>query len=250
MQTLRMKRVLLGLSLIALIAFSSGEVKAQNSCTHESTQARVQNNISTPWSSEINVGCDRKFNVGSFHNNSGQFANDTWLYVYGPGNFGAYFKNGQTVEVSQNGTYYLNVTTGENTSRKCSDSAVVNVVCPASTPTPQHTNACPYGSTQARVQRNIDDPWKQQMDLSCGDKFNVGSFHDGTGQFATDTKLRVEGPRVLFVTRLNHDFSNGQSIRAWFPGKYTLFVTTEGKRGSACEQKATVNVTCSRFWWQ
>lgn len=258
-----MKKVFLIFFLpITFLILSTTSASAQ-SCNYSSTQARVQNNISTPWSQNIQVGCDKSFNVGSFHNGTGQFASDTQINIVGPngqnGNINLPVSNGQRVSVPSIGTYFVFVSTNGNFSGGCYDVATVNVVCnptpkPTSQPEPitKPNNSCNYSSTQARVQKDVSDSWKQNLELSCGERFNVGSFHDNTGQFAGDTKLKVTGPSILFgLMRLNHDFGNGQSIKATFPGTYKLKVTTNNQKGKACEEMASVKVTCpSWVWWQ
>lgn len=94
--------------------------------------------------------------------------------------------------------------------------------------------SCSWTSTQARVQRP-DRPWRQSLNLTCGESFNVGSFHNDTGEFANDTRLRITGPGGLNVNR-----SNGQSITTSQPGTYTLLVTTNNQSGANCEDVATV----------
>lgn len=260
-----MKKILSALVTASFLFVFFAQTTFAQSCNYGSTQARVQNNINTPWSQTIQVGCDRGFNVGSFHNGTGQFANDTKINIVGPngagGDINTQVSNGQRVFVPSTGTYFVFVSTNGNYSGGCYDVATVNVVCnpapqPPSTPKPQPTNkpsgSCSYGSTQARVQKDTNDAWKKDMTLNCGERFNVGSFHDNSGQFAGDTKLRVTGPSVFFgLMKLNHDFSNGQSIKATFPGTYRLKVTTNGQSGSACGEVATVKVSCSSWvWWQ
>jgi hypothetical protein len=100
---------------------------------------------------------------------------------------------------------------------------------------------CQYGSTQARVQKNINDPWVQEKTINLGEGFNVGSFHDHTGQFANDTVLRVDGPDGFFS-----NYHNGDMVRPTRSGSYELSVTTVGKEGGACEEKAKVNVVKSK----
>ncbi len=96
--------------------------------------------------------------------------------------------------------------------------------------------SCSYSSTQARVQRDITDPWKPSLTICLGESFRVGSFHNATGQFANDTKLKVQGPSF------SNSYSNGWTIRPPRIGTYTLYVTTNSQSGSACEETATVIV--------
>lgn len=198
-------------------------------CQYSSTQARVQPDISQPWKQSYTIDQGQRFNVGSFHNGTGQFASDTTLTVTGP-NYSATFVNGQQVKTLNPGTYTLKVTTNGRTGSACEETATVIVRRVSAT--------CSYSSTQARVQKNTSDPWKSSVDVLCGESFNVGSFHNETGQFATDTTLKVDGPNFTGF------FSNGQSIKAYDAGNYTLTVTTNNQSGSACTQQATVRVTC------
>lgn len=102
-------------------------------------------------------------------------------------------------------------------------------------------SACRYGSTQARVQKDITDPWKPTMTVNCGSasfvNFNVGSFHNETGQFANDTRLLVTGPNKFSKT-----FTNGQAVTATISGTYRLTVTTPGQSGGGCTQQASATV--------
>src|SRR5688572_28359152 len=109
---MKLKLLLIGLSLfsaLGLFFFSEQEsATAEVQCKYRDTQARVQNNINTPWSTNITVGCERSFNVGSFHDGTGQFANDTVLHLTGPG-MNQFYSNGNTISVLNNGTYTLEV---------------------------------------------------------------------------------------------------------------------------------------------
>lgn len=217
---------------------------AAASCAYANTQARVQNNITVPWQQSIQVGCEKSFNVGSFHNGTGQFAGDTSLYVRGPNNFGAYFRNGDTVRVPDQGTYTLTVATNGQDGPACTETATAVVTCIPATPTPYPAtptpSSCRYGSTQARVQETVNHPWSPGITVGCDRGFNVGSFHDGTGQFATDTSLNITGPG-------NYDVwvSNGSRVQVPSDGVYTLAVATSGQNGAACEERATVTVACA-----
>lgn len=99
---------------------------------------------------------------------------------------------------------------------------------------------CAYKSTQARVQRDINDPWKENMTIDCGEEFRVGSFHDNTGKFANDTFMQVVGPN------LNKVVANETIVETFYPGTYTLNVKTYIPSSSdyfeeeACMATATV----------
>lgn len=209
-------------------------VSANTQCQYANTQARVQKDITDPWKESVIIGCERSFNVGSFHNGTGQFADDTTLRVTGPNGFNKTYGNGETVRVQANGKYRLDVTTNGQFGSACTQTAFAHVYCQQPEP-----GSCTYNSTQARVQKDITDPWKQHIAVGCGRSFNVGSFHDDTGQFAGDTRLRVTGP--------GHDtfYRNGDTVRVTNNGRYTLSVHTNNQRGDACRQQATVDVTCA-----
>lgn len=97
-------------------------------------------------------------------------------------------------------------------------------------------NSCAYGSTQARVQRDSSLAWSQSLTVWEGESFNVGSFHNHTGQFAHDTLLRVDGPNFF------SNYHNGDKVWPNKPGKYVLSVSTVGGSGGGCEEKVTVDV--------
>jgi len=225
---------------------------APSSCTYTSTQARVQNNINTPWASHISVGCERVFTVGSFQNHTGQFANDTVLHVSGPGIHGHYH-NGQEVKIPHavgHGTYLLHVSTRNQSGPACQESASVSFHCPTptATPIPQNTQ-CQYQSTQSRVQKHQNEPWVKHLHLACNETFTIGSFHNNSGQFAHDTTILVTDPFGFGAANLK----NGQRIRAFFPGQYMITAATLSQSGPACADIAFVQVSCSAppipdFW--
>jgi len=228
-------------------------------CAYGSTQARVQNNGQTPWAPSTAIGCERVFNVGSFHNGTGQFAPDTYLYVSGPG-IGSYYTNGQQVRIPdaiQNGTYTLSVSTYNGSGSACSEAASVSYNCPTlplpppptATPIPNQSGQCAYQSTQSRVQADTNQPWVKTLTIACNQTFTVGSFHDGSNQFATDTSLLVTDPFGFGKTGV----TNGQKIRAFFPGQYMITTATPGQNGPQCADISTVTVSCNapsipEFW--
>lgn len=224
--------------LSGFFMFSAGSAQAWQACQYASTQARIQKEdlpfptspSTHPWKQSINIqlGNDKYFNVGSFHNNNGQFATDTRLRLIGP-NTDIRFSNGNTYLPQFPGDYTLYVTTIDRYGAACEDRAYITVH-PAQ-------DTCPYSSTQARVQKDVYHNWKPSLTLRAGQSFNVGSFHDQTGQFAADTSLKITGP-------------NGFSMNAWnaatinnvTQGVYVLSVKTNGKTGANCEESAVVNV--------
>ncbi len=108
---------------------------------------------------------------------------------------------------------------------------------------PENPAVCPYSSTQARVQRDISDPWKPNMSVDCGTSFRVGAFHDHTGEFAGDTQLQIVGPGF------NQVLSNGGVVTTAAAGTYSVYATTRVAGTSsfypedACKALATVVCT-------
>lgn len=225
---------------------------SSSQCTNGSTQARVQNNVSVPWTQHTAVGCERVFNVGSFHNGTGQFAPDTYLYVSGPG-IGQFYGNGQQVHIPnsvQNGTYSLSVTTANQSGPACTETASVSFNCPVHpTATPIPNGQCIYSSTQSRIQKNATDPWVKNLALNCNESFTVGSFHNNSAQWATDTSILVTDPYGYGAANIK----NGQRIRAFFPGQYMITAATPGQNGPQCADISFVTVQCNApsipdFW--
>lgn len=233
-------------ALLALLAVTvRPDIVQAAACTYGSTQARVQNSITVPWAQTITVGCEKTFNVGSFHNATGQFADDTALQMTGPGNFNTYFRNGDTVRVHEPGTYTLRVTTNNQDGPACTETATIQVNCqqpapPPPTPTPVPAGTCQYRDTQARVQNSLATPWSQAIHVGCEKTFNVGSFHNGTGQFAGDTTAVVSGPGGFYRT-----VRNGETVTAQENGIYVLHVSTNGQTGFGCSETATISVQCN-----
>ena len=93
--------------------------------------------------------------------------------------------------------------------------------------------SCNYSSTQARVQRNLSDPWDTSKTINLGNQIRVGGFHDGTGLLANDINLNVSGIGNV---------GNGSFITPSTSGTYTLTVTTSGQSGSACQDTASFTV--------
>ncbi len=209
-------------------------------CQYGSTQARVQKDVRDPWKPEITIQQGETFNIGSFHDGTGQFANDTVLQVVGPGHI-EFHQNGQAISVPQTGQYTLYVNTRNQFGGGCSEQAKVHVRAkvsptpPVTPPTPIPT-LCPYKNTQARVQADITRDWEKVIGIWKGSSFNVGSFHNETGQFASDTRIRVNGQGMA------KDFSNAGKVTPTGTGWYSIKVTTRGYTGSACQETAWVYV--------
>ncbi|QRO00141.1 hypothetical protein JRI60_14535 [Archangium violaceum] len=54
---------------------------------------------------------------------------------------------------------------------------------------------CPYNSIQSRVHQNVSVPWEQNISITQGLSFVVGSFQNGTGQLTSCcTSITVLGP--------------------------------------------------------
>jgi hypothetical protein len=111
-----------------VLGFKPVRVWGAEICQYGSTQARVQKDTSDPWSQEKTINLWEGFNVGSFHNQSSQFANDTVLRVDGPDGFFSNYHNGDTVHPSKVGRYVLSVMTVGTEGEGCSEKANVNVV--------------------------------------------------------------------------------------------------------------------------
>lgn len=98
-------------------------------------------------------------------------------------------------------------------------------------------SGCSYNNTQARVQLNSSDPWKESMTVNSDQQFNVGGFHNGTGQFADDVTISLVGPGI------NRTVRNGETISNLQPGFfYFVNVTTNNQNGNSCTQSAHVYV--------
>ncbi len=221
----------LGLVLGLLLAgLSVGSEVGAVGCNYSSTQARVQQSISQPWQREIRIRQGESFRVGSFHDGTGQFANDTRIIVLGPG-VHDFSSNEATIRADRPGTYRIWVTTEGQWGDNCMEWASVEVEA-----YPSEIAECKYGSTQARVQPDEQTDWGQYLELDRGEEFRVGSFHDGTGQFADDTRIKVIGPTG------EKEWRNGDRVEADERGIYNVWVTTEGQEGKSCAEVATILV--------
>jgi hypothetical protein len=208
-----------GIFLLPGIADASG-------CSYGSTQARVQKDITDPWKPSITITRGQSVNVGGFHNGTGQFASDVSLNVVGPG-LNGYYSNGQQAYPPYAGQYQLVVRTINQSGGGCEETATINVVEPTT------NTECRYGSTEARVQRNIHQPWGQTVFTTVSEGFNVGSFHNQTGQFAGDTEIRIFGNGFNGTPSVN-----GARVMVPSTGWYRVHVSTKNQFGPACEQDA------------
>lgn len=125
---------------------------------------------------------------------------------------------------------------------------IVVEVKPSPSPVSGPVGKCTYGSTQARLQKDLSDPWTNSKTINAGDKIRVGGFHNNTGLLAPDVKLNVVGqkscsPDTNVCTQASFNPTNGDFITPpVIPGTYTLTVTTQGQIGSACQDTATFQV--------
>lgn len=227
-----------------------------NQCPYTQIVARVHRNDSEPWAPSIHLSCGDQFKVGGFFNNSGSWPTnkdqDLNLEVTDPNGYKSRYYNGDWVQASKSGTYTLRAS---STLNQCSlsDYAYAYVNCPNPAPSPQPTSypqpqnnpyQCRYQSTQARA-RGTNTDWQEKLNLTCGDFFFLGGFHDQNfAQLAGDIVAKVTNPggRELF-------FRNGEVIQALIPGTYRLNVYTEGQAGPACLSQAEVQVHCNNWDW-
>lgn len=216
----------------ALFSINSPKVQASQ-CQYSSTQARVHKDISDPWKQHMTIGCDKTFEVASFHNETGVYATDTTLRLTGPNGYNKLVFNGQRLTVPDHGTYTLHVSTHNQYGNGCYETATVTVHCPK-----PEINTCTYTSTEARVQKSRHQPWKESISVYPGQSFFAGSFHNNSGTYATDTTLFIKGPNGYYQP-VNHT----DEIRLSNKGTYTLHAYTTGTiSGTNCHGKAKVIV--------
>ncbi len=216
-------------------------------CTYANTQARIQKDATVAWGPSLTINAGESFRVGSFHDGTGLFATDTNIKVTGPDGAAVLncqatavdgACNGKTVtQTTTAGTYTVVVTTPGQEGAACTDTATVTVQ--SSGPA-----ACPYENTQARVQKDATVAWTNSITINEGGTFRIGSFHDGTGQFADDTRLRVNAPdgtKIVDCEGTSNDGAcNGKTVTADQAGTYTIRVTTPEFSGSECGENASV----------
>jgi uncharacterized repeat protein (TIGR01451 family) len=79
----------------------------EDKCPYTSTQARVQASVNSSWVKNLEVDCGSNFIVGSFHNATGAFANDTQIRIFNPGSgsVNARLGNGAQYQTSREGRY-------------------------------------------------------------------------------------------------------------------------------------------------
>lgn len=156
------------------------------------------------------------------------YTSGTWAGTY------AYQHCGNPLFTPQSTTTTSNPTTNQTTNPTTSTTSV-----------PQ---GCPYGSTQARVQPNINIDWTRTLTINAGESFRIGSFHNATGQFASDTRIEVSGPNGFsYNCNTSNSGCNGHTISGVIAGTYTVIVKTFTGSGSffsesECNARAIVNV--------
>jgi len=181
---------------------------AEAQCSYTSVQARVQLNVQDPWKQTMTLPQGTPFHVGAFKNGWGQFVDccNTTLQVTSPNGVVSNVANDSYFGTPQAGTYTLRVSCPPHY-----DTATVTAIAETS---------CPYTSVQARVQRNLQDPWKTSMTVFQGENFHIGAMKNGWGQFVdccNNTILRVTAPNGVVTTPPNDSYLNASQI-----GTYTI----------------------------
>jgi len=98
---------------------------------------------------------------------------------------------------------------------------------------------CPFTSVQARVQLNVQDPWKQAMTLPQGTPFHVGAFKNNSGQFVDCcTTIQVTSPNGT-ISNVSNDSYFGTPLA----GTYTLRVFC-GPNSDSATVTATAISSC------
>ncbi|MFQ5492807.1 MAG: hypothetical protein ACE5DX_01455 [Candidatus Dojkabacteria bacterium] len=238
---------------VALILFqpaSAGQYNSGVHCSNEAYSGAECNSIGNPREGHM-WGCYDPNGNGStatcweVNTNDVPFGYLGGCFYAGPGNWRPCECNITQCENNCR-AQYANSAPGHYTRTEICSGCKQEFTCGcdiAATPTPTPTDTpveCPYSSTQARVQQNASSPWAGSINIVCGESFNVGSFHNGTGQFAGDTTIRVFSPNGSTIT-----LGNGQSYttsNSW-PGLYRVEVTTNGYNHPNCE--GTASAICS-----
>jgi hypothetical protein len=207
------RAILAAVGSVLVLACSDG-VLAQD-CPYGSVQARVQRNEQEHWTPALAIGLGESFRVGGFRDNSGLFADCcVGLRVSGPNGYDVAPPIGSYLTPPEPGTYTLTATCGS-----LSDSATVTVAPPS----------CPYGSIQARVQRNEQEHWTPALTIGLGESFRVGGFRDNSGLFADCcVGLRVTGPNGYDIAP-----PIGSYLTPPEPGTYALTATCGGLQDGA-----------------
>jgi len=107
---------------------------------------------------------------------------------------------------------------------------------------------CPYSSTEAKVKKSTAQTWANSITIDQGKKFNIGSFHNSSGMYASDTQIVVKDPEGKEILSCSTDNSgcNGAILTASLVGMYTVSVKSFSNGDSfypeaECNASATVN---------
>lgn len=110
----------------------------------------------------------------------------------------------------------------------------------------QAAGDCAYNSTQARVQKDVSDPWAPSRTINQRESFRVGGFRNDSGAVCTDCRYTVTNPNgsaVLSCDATGDGYNClGQTIVADLSGTYRLGITTPGSSNASCSASATVTV--------
>ncbi|MBU0975593.1 MAG: hypothetical protein ABIE03_04495 [Patescibacteria group bacterium] len=211
----------------------------EDKCPYPETKANVRR-VGGNWEDSMQLYEGDDFEIGSFHDVGGllEVATDTRLDLTGPDNYSYNCDtnnqgcHGWKLDNAKVGTYTLTVRTynaeeGFYPESGCNDTATVTVII-----IPQ--DKCPYDSTQARVGKGTSGAWAASITLDEGDKFRIGSFHNDSGNFATDTNLILTDPAGSSVVdcKGSEEGCNGTLVDAMLVGSYLLTVKTYVGDGS------------------
>ncbi len=210
MKNLPISIVFIFMLILGVMAFSRPLYTTAQSatCKNGSTQSRVQTNSSSPWSPSLNLKPGESFNVGSFHNGTGQFATDTTLLVTGPGGYQVLATNGQTIKSEQEGYYVLRVFTREQWGAGCEEMSLVYVSknTPLVTLTP--TSGPVYTPSSAPIPTGTNKKYNF---------IDVNGYVDANGVYLNNGTLEVTDP-----TGYKSTYTGTRRPYAWYSGTYTF----------------------------
>ena len=237
----------LGISLVALVLMLNTKTAWADNVCDGTVRVLIRQNQNSNWSQNIALNAGDSFVVGTFINGVQTQSSAVLVRVLYPNGMTNLFTNGDKVQANVPGTWEVGTAANDSLRTPCTDQGAVTITVNGAnlvTPTPfagmtpaVNWGACVYNSTQARVQEDVSHAWNQTITISQGSWFNVGGFHNGTGQFSSDTAINVHGPNGYVGT-----FYNGNRINAESAGTYTVTVVTSNQSGSACQDIATVKV--------
>lgn len=233
---------------VGLLLIIKPPVRA-TACT-TNVQVWVQPSQAGGWTQNLTLNPGQSFWVGTFENGVQVIDNTSMVRVLYPDGMVNVFSNGDRVEANMSGNYEVSTAANDPLRNSCAANgqpAVTVMVTggnvaaptpfPVTTPANAYTSNCAFNSTQARVQEDVNHAWNNSVNINQGGWFNVGSFHNGTGQFTNNSMMTVYGPTGYMGT-----FNNGERIWAKDPGTYTVYVWTPNQSGAACQDQATVHV--------